>query len=135
MIIKRVKGDILQSEYKHIAFAINMEGINDSGFAGLISYRYWPELRYCGEQEMATVLTKTVGDKTFYALVCHSLKEEGWSQAGSWLYNCLESIKTEEEIACVAVGTGLIGQMMGANINDIEEALEKTKKKIVLFSL
>ena len=50
MIIEKLQGrDILKSGEKRIAFAVNTEGINDSGFAGMISRKYWPELAYIGK--------------------------------------------------------------------------------------
>ncbi|MDO4962773.1 MAG: hypothetical protein Q4E75_01555 [bacterium] len=48
MIIKTVQDDIFNSEAKHIAFAVNTEGYNDSGFAGQVSDKYWNELAICG---------------------------------------------------------------------------------------
>lgn len=79
MVIKTIHDDIFNTAAKHIAFAINTEGLNDSGFAGKVSLNYWPEIANCGEHELSTVISKTVGDKTFHALVCHSLKE-GWGR-------------------------------------------------------
>ena len=34
MVVKTVQDDVFNSKAKHIAFAINVEGFNDSGFAG-----------------------------------------------------------------------------------------------------
>lgn len=79
MVVRTVQDDIFNSEANHIAFAVNVEGFNDSGFAGQVSRQYWNELANCGEHELGTVLSKTVGDKTFHALVCHSL-HNGWGE-------------------------------------------------------
>ena len=49
MIVEVKQGqDILKSGAKHICFAVNTEGINDSGFAGLISRNHWPKLADIG---------------------------------------------------------------------------------------
>ena len=63
MIIKNKQGnDILKGGETRIAFAVNTEGCNDSGFAGMISRSYWPELAHIGECKLGTVLTKTSDD-------------------------------------------------------------------------
>ena len=56
MVVKTVQDDIFNSKAKHIAFAVNTEGYNDSGFAGQVSRKYWNELANCGEHELGTVL-------------------------------------------------------------------------------
>ena len=66
MVVRTVQDNVFNSEAKHIAFAVNAEGFNDSGFAGQVSSEYWNELANCGEYELGTVLSKTVGDKTFH---------------------------------------------------------------------
>lgn len=37
MINKTGKGNIMDTDCKHIAFAVNTEGVNDSGFAGSVA--------------------------------------------------------------------------------------------------
>ena len=69
MIIKTKNGDILQENEKRIAFAINTEGSNDAGFAGMISRRFWPELADIGETKLGTVLTKNVDGIEFFAVI------------------------------------------------------------------
>ena len=59
MVVKTARDDVLNSEAKHIAFAINTEGYNDFGFAGRVSSEYWNELANCGTHEIGTVLSKT----------------------------------------------------------------------------
>lgn len=46
MVIKTIQEDIFKSEANHIAFAVNVEGFNDAGFAGQVSSQYWNELSY-----------------------------------------------------------------------------------------
>ena len=37
MVIETVRGNILSTPHKHIAFAVNCEGFNDAGFAGVLA--------------------------------------------------------------------------------------------------
>src|SRR5574344_315110 len=133
MIINNKQGkDILKGEEHHIAFAVNTEGVNDSGFAGIIARRYWPELAYVGASKLGTVIAKEVEGIHFYALVCHSL-EKGWKQQTSIICQCFDAIDTDEVIASISIGTGFIGVVLGANFYDIKAGMEQSKKRIVLY--
>ena len=134
MIIKNKQGhDILNSGETRIAFAINTEGCNDAGFAGLISRKYWPELADIGECNLGTVLTKITTDGiTLYALVCHSLKN-GWHNQTETIQKCFDSIEGDEPIATISIGTGLIGILSGANFSEIKAGMELSKKNIILY--
>lgn len=135
MIIAYKQGqDILKNGEKHIAFAINTEGINYSGFAGIISSKYWPELaNICGGCKLGTVLTKSVDGVTFHALVCHSLEENGWQHQTETIRKCFDAIETDEPIASISIGTGLLGVLGGANFRWIKKGMELSKKKIILY--
>lgn len=135
MVVKTVQDDIFNSEAKHIAFAINTEGYNDAGFAGKVSSKYWPELAICGEHEIGTVLSKTVGEKTFHALVCHSL-HDGWGDnQAEIIKECFDNIPVNDEpIATIAIGTGLIGMMSGANFRQIVCGMHDSKQQIMLHA-
>ena len=135
MIIERKAygTDILTSGQKHIAFAINTEGINDAGFAGLVSKKFWPELSNCGKSEIGTVKTKHVNGITFYGLVCHSLKT-GWGENQMEIIcRCFNSIQISEPIASIRIGSGMIGILSGANLDAIISGMEKSEKEIILF--
>lgn len=134
MIINNKQGnDILKGGETRIAFAVNTEGCNDAGFAGLISRKYWPELADIGECKLGTVLTKTTADGiTLYALVCHSL-ENGWHNQTETIQKCFDSIECDEPIASISIGTGLIGVLSGANFAQIKKGMELSKKKIILY--
>ena len=134
MVIKTIQDDVLNSEAKHIAFAINAEGYNDAGFAGRISSEYWPELAICGEHEIGTVLSKTVGDRTFHALVCHSLHNNGWGEnQAEVIKECFDNIPVEDEpIATIAIGRGFIGALGGANFRQIVCGMHDSKQQIML---
>ena len=135
MVIKTVQEDIFNTEAKHIAFAVNTEGHNDSGFAGQVSSKYWKELANCGEHELGTVLSKTVGDKTFHALVCHSLNY-GWGEnQAEIIKECFDKIPANgEPIATIAIGTGFIGVRAGANFRQIVCGMHDSNQKIMLHA-
>lgn len=132
MIIKTKNGDILKENEKRIAFAVNIEGANDAGFAGMISSRFWPELAYIGETKLGTVLTKKVDDIEFFALCCHSLKE-GWNNQQEVIKECFDAIPGDEPVASISIGTGLIGVLSGANFDLIKAGMEASKKEIILY--
>ena len=50
MIVETKKDDIFNTGAKHIAFAINTEGLNDAGFAGEVVTHGWGELTNLGER-------------------------------------------------------------------------------------
>ena len=133
MIIKTKNGDILKGNEKRIAFAVNIEGENDEGFAGTISSRFWPELAHIGETKLGTVLTKKVDDIEFFALCCHSWKE-GWNNQEEVIKECFDAIPGDEPVASISIGTGLIGVFSGANFNMIKAGMEASKKEIILYS-
>lgn len=132
MIIKTKNGDILKGNEKRIAFAINSEGINDAGFAGMISNRFWPELANIGETKLGTVLTKKLDGIEFFALCCHSLKD-GWNNQQKIIKECFDAIPGDEPVASISIGTGLVGILSGANFDLIKEGMEASKKKIILY--
>ena len=135
MVVKTVQDDIFNSEAKHIAFAVNTEGYNDAGFAGQVSSKYWNELANCGLYEIGTVLSKKVGDKTFHALVCHSL-ENGWGEnQAEVIKECFDKIPANgEPIATIAIGTGFVGMMSGANFRQIVCGMHDSEQQILLHA-
>lgn len=133
MIIKTNPNDIFKTEQQHIAFAINQEGYNDAGFAGIVSEKYWNELANCGYHDLGTVLTKKVGNKTFHALVCHSLKGKWGDNQNEIIKECFDKIESNGmPISSIAIGTGLIGMLSGANFKEIMYGMHKSNNKIVL---
>ncbi len=135
MVVKTVQDNIFNSEAKHIAFAVNAEGYNDSGFAGQVSRKYWNELANCGEHEIGTVLSKTIGDKTFHALVCHSLHGDWGENQAEIIKECFDKIPADgEPIATIAIGTGLIGMLSGANFRQIVCGMHDSTQQIMLYA-
>jgi len=135
MIVNRVQGDVFKTPLKHIAFAVNTEGSNDSGFAGAVTSKYWPFLENTGGNTLDEVLHHTSKGKTFHALVCHELKANGWAQTPQLVEQGLNSIPGNEEIAVVLIGSGFIGQMAGADVKAILGAMERSNKRIHVYSL
>lgn len=133
MIIAKKSGNILQGKERRIAFAVNTEGANDCGFAGLVSSEYWPELAHIGRTELGSVLSKKVGEFEFFALCCHSLGSEGWSNQAKVIKKCFDSIPGDEPVASIAIGTGLMGVLGGADFGQIKEGMEASRKEIVLY--
>lgn len=134
MIVGRKVGDVIQGPERHVAFAVNTEGHNDAGLAGNIAFNHWSELAATGPIRMGEILSKDTGGKVFHALVVHSLKE-GWSDAPQYIEACFNElhIPTDEEIASVAMGGGLIGQMSGADVAANLAAMERSDKSIVIY--
>lgn len=136
MIVNRVRGDIFAASQKHIAFAVNTQGYNDAGFAGQVSSRIWPKLEKTGGNNLGDVLTHKNGNKTYHALVCHSLDEGGWDETPRIARECLDKIDApdDEEIAVVLMGSGPVGMMQGADVNAILAGMERSKKKLVVYT-
>lgn len=137
MVVGRKVGDVSQGSERHVAFAVNSEGYNDAGLAGSIAYNYWPELAKTGPIRMGEVLSKNTGKKVFHALVVHSLTEDGWAEAPQYIEACFNElhIPTDEEIASVAMGAGMIGRLSGANPAENLAAMERSNKSIVIYDL
>ena len=136
MIIKAVNTNVFDTEAKHIAFAINREGYNDAGFAGSVSRKYWSELANCGTHKIGTVLSKKVGDITYHGLVCHSLGDNGWGDnQQERIRRCFNKIEANgEPIATIAIGTGLIGALGGADFEQIVCGMQESRQNIILHS-
>ena len=132
MITNIIKGNVLKERV--IVFAINTEGINDSGFAGLVAKKYWPELAYIGPNPLGAIVRESADGKQFYAIVCHSLGNNGWNRTPACLEDTLNTLD-QEEVACVMIGAGPVGQMQGANVIEILGAMARSRLKIKVYHL
>lgn len=137
MIIAEVRGDIFSENIKHVVFSVNTQGINDSGFAGLVSRRFWPELTYVGPVALGTVLRREVGNYVFHALAAHSLDRGGWSSTPGLVRDLLDrlGIPEGEPTGVVLIGGGLVGRLMGADVAAIHDAIDAAALPVTLFSL
>ncbi|MDD4409320.1 MAG: hypothetical protein PHW52_01565 [Candidatus Pacebacteria bacterium] len=135
MIVREEAGDIFKTQCKHIMFAVNVEGVNDCGFAGQVSSHYWPEISCTMPSPLGTVFSAEKNGKTFHAIVCHSLCVGGWKETPKVLRGCLDNLAVpdEERIASVLIGGGFVGQAIGANVSDIINAMDQSRKSIVLY--
>lgn len=136
MIVRQEVGDITQGPERHVAFAINSEGHNDAGLAGNIARSFWPELANTGPIRMGEMLSKDTGQKVFHAMVVHSL-EEGWEEAPIHIEACFNELQvpTDEEVASITMGAGMIGALSGADPRANLAAMEASRKSIVLYEL
>lgn len=136
MITKKIIGDILASKETKIAFATNVEGYNDAGFAGAVARRHWPELLNCGQRKPGTIQEMQVDDRTFFAFVCHSLSPDGWANTPKIVQKTLDTLcPNGEEIACVMMGNGPVGKLMGADVPAILEAMAQSRAKVTIYSM
>lgn len=138
MLVDAQRGDIFGTTHIHIVFAVNTEGYNDAGFAGLVSSRYWPQLADTGGNKLGDVLIKQVGDhRTFHALVCHELSGTGWKQTPHYVEECLNKLDVPEDetLGVVLMGSGPIGQMGGADVFAIIGSIARSKRKAAIYTL
>lgn len=135
MIVGTVRGDIFESRYSHIVFAVNTQGHNDAGFAGQVARRFWTELTSTGPKHLGDHLTHKGDDGRFYyALVCHSLESNGWDDTPETITKSLDEIELPELSAMVLAGSGPVGQMQGADVFAILGGIARSKHKIVVYT-
>lgn len=129
MIYSEIHGDIFTTKDKHIVFALNTEGFNDSGFAGAVARNYFPEIANTGGNALGEVLSKEINGKTFHGIVCHSL-ENGWENADQIILKALNELEVQNSISIIAIGTGLVGRLHGAPTSKIYEAFKECNKQL-----
>lgn len=137
-----IRADIWKTKYKHIAFAVNTEGHNDVGFAGQVCSRIWAKLAYTGPlantgpRQFGEILSFKAIGKTFHALVCHSLAENGWKNTPEVLEECLNSldVSNKETIAIVQIGDGVMGYVGGADEFAILGAMARSEKRLCVYN-
>ncbi len=135
MITQIINSDIFKGPYKHIAFAINTEGINDGGFAGQVASRYAPSFLDTGKRQLGEMVTAIAGDRVFYGIVCHSpIYLNGWENAPEIITTCIDKISINEPIAAVLMGSGEIGRDSGSNVIANLKAIHQSKKSIALYT-
>lgn len=132
IIAEKIGKDILTSGEKRICFAISSDGYNNTGFAGIISKKFWPEIANSCKNELGTIISKEVNGITFYALCCHSL-EKGWSDQETVIRKCFDSIPGEDPVAAIRIGTDISENMSGAKFSDIRAGMEASEKRIILY--
>lgn len=134
-IVLNGTGEILKkiNPERRIAFAVNTEGKNKFGFIDKIAEGYWPEIVNIGPTELGKVLTKKVDDVEFYALCCYS-RINGWKNPKEVIKKCFDSIPGNAPVATIAIGTGFVGFLTGADFGQIRQGMEESDKQIILYS-
>lgn len=134
-MVRAVQSNILDSDAKHIVFAINKEGYNDTGFAGEISKEYWEGLQKYSSDRFGKVFSKTIGDKTFYAIVCYSI-DEGWpDNTREIIKESFDKIQSNgEPIDTIPIGTRYTEKLTGADFKEIVNGMQDSKQEIYLHS-
>ena len=132
MVLEEKHGDIFTTKDKHIIFALNTEGFNDSGFAGQVAKRGFREILNTGGNKLGEVLEKTINGITYHGIVCHSLAQ-GWKDAPKVVLETLNKMELTDNISSVVFGGGLIGWLQGAPIREIYGAFKKCNKMITIW--
>ena len=139
MSYRTIKGNVLESKEKHVAFAISEEGglRNAGGFSGeLIGRGLWPELIHVANRKPGEVVSHTASNGvTYHALVIHSFKPNGWLNAVPYLRKALASlpVNPKDAVAFVQIGTGSAGQAGGANPTMIMAEFALTRLNLVVY--
>ncbi len=137
MIRKVINGNVFTTNLNDIAFAINTSGFNDDGFAGQVM-AHTTAFANTGEQSLGTLISVSGGaNKNFHGIVCHSLNPGGWDKAPQAITEALDKIDVpdDKEVAVVLMGTGMIGQMSGADGRANVKAIHASKKNCVVYSI
>ena len=133
MIISTENGDILQNSTRRVAFPINVEGINDTGFAGIISRRFWPELAHVGRTERGEILIKRKDGYEFFALCCRSM-HDCWYDQKETIKKCFDKIPGDAPICSLSIGEGFLVLLSGADSKQIKAGMEESQKAIILYA-
>jgi len=141
IITKEVKGNIFNAKENLIAFAVNIEGINDSGLAGKM-FETYPELHKSFPMfkpikvgtHFVPVSSSISENRTLCLVCCHSLKASRWNYIFTEM--AIDDFKNiNEEIAIVKIGTGIIGKSKGTDWHIIRKILEDSPAKFVIYSI
>ncbi len=137
MITDVVKGNIFDTEFRHIAFAVNVEGKNDTGVAGTVAQYFTKAFLRTGKCTMGGLISIPCLKITFHGLVCHSLEDDGWKNAPEAITAALDKISApdNEVVAVVLMGSGKIGKDTGADVIGNIRAIHRSKKTCVIYSL
>ncbi len=138
MIIEVIKGNIFDTDLRHIAFATNIEGRNDAGVAGTVAKYFTKEFLKVGKCNMGDLFSFPAAYRViFHGLVCHSLEEDGWKDAPNAITTALDKIQVadDEVIAVVLMGSGKLGKEGKADVASNIRAIHSSQKKCVVYTL
>jgi hypothetical protein len=138
--------DIWTGPERHIAFAVNAEGVMSGGFTDQVR-RCWPEIAQFGKQPMGTTRSQAVlvskgtadgranaTEKRLHALVCRTSRD--LSMTPEVITACLDSLPVPVgmPIAVLLPGAGQIGRSQGADVNAIYDAIARSKMVCVVYT-
>ncbi len=130
------RDDIFKTDLGYIAFAVNAEGYNDQGFAGIVARNYTSAIAYPGTKQIGTIVQAECKKFNFYGLVCHSLRR-GWHDAPGAIIESLDSIVLPRNysVAVVLIGAGAGGKISDANHIANLRAIHDAKRSCVVYTL
>ena len=132
-MIKNVKfGSIFNCKEKHVIFAINKEGISDSTYTKKLVNMGFNELEASDSNKLGSVISKNIGDKTYHAISCYSLRF-GWENAKEYLHKGLDNLNINEDVAIVEIGNEPTQKALGADYIEMKKEMQNSSKKLVLY--
>lgn len=134
-MIKDIKeGSIFNTELRHIAFPITTEGVNYTEVGKIIERKGFNKLSSVVHKKLGSVVSMEIDGINYYGLVTHSLRHSWQDHQDLIIKECFDKIKTNEDIATVAIGTDYIDVMTGADFYDILYGMYKSSKNIIMYS-
>lgn len=146
MILGMVEANIFNAEEDHIFFALNVDGKNNSNFVKEVSQKLnWPEIQQYEPCRLGHVFKKKHEGKMYYGLACYSLHSEiGWMYTPEIILNFLDSdiaddfgvvVAMDKTLATIMLGNDKESKSLGANPNKIREAIQESKRDVIIYTL
>lgn len=70
-----MKAEINTNTHLYTVFPLNIEGINDSGFAGYVANNHFPEILDTGGNKMGEMLSRETDETIYCGIVCYSRED------------------------------------------------------------
>ena len=138
MIIKTIKTTKDLKDERHLAFAINEEGIAMAGSAAqALTDKIWPELLEGKKTKLGTIVERQVNGNHFYGICCCYSAIHGWySNQEELVKQCFDSIDlpNDEPIVALSIGTEVLDVLQGADVEQIYAGLRASKKHIIVYN-
>jgi hypothetical protein len=128
-----------------VAFAANDQGLCDAGAAGHI-LRTFDLSQLRGDHDLGTAEVIAVRDEHGVAallavLYIHTLGQDGWADSPKHLASALNEVATyftaesDKALFMPTPGTGMIGQMQGAPVDELLKAMDESDLRITAVTL
>ena len=137
MIIKTIKTIKDLKDERHLAFAINEEGIAMAGSAAqALTDKIWPELLEGKKTKLGTIVERQVNGYHFYGICCYSAIHGWYSNQEELVKQCFDSIDlpNDEPIVALSIGTEVLDVLQGADVEQIYAGLRASKKHIIVYN-